>query len=81
MSACSLDTGLKERPAHTYARRLRRRFFFMAVLNGIFAPFIVMYLVVYSFLRYFEVSMLRRVNVIGLLNKSACRSTTNTLPT
>ena len=53
----------------------------MAVLNGIFAPFIVMYLVVYSFLRYFEVSMLRRVNVIGLLNKSACRSTTKTLPT
>ncbi|KDN53404.1 APG9-domain-containing protein [Tilletiaria anomala UBC 951] len=33
---------------------LRRRFYFMAVLNGIFAPFIVMYLLVYSFLRYFE---------------------------
>jgi len=28
----------------------------MGVLNAIFAPFIVLYLVMYSFFRYFEVS-------------------------
>lgn len=29
---------------------------FMGVLNAIFSPFIVVYLLVYSFFRYFEVS-------------------------
>lgn len=33
---------------------LRRRFVFMAVVNAIFAPFIVVYVLVYSFFRYFE---------------------------
>lgn len=35
--------------------RLRRRFIFMGILNAIFAPFIVLYLLMYSFFRYFEV--------------------------
>jgi hypothetical protein len=35
--------------------RLRRRFIFMGILNAIFAPFIVVYLLMYSFFRYFEV--------------------------
>lgn len=38
--------------------RLRRRFIFMGILNAIFAPFIVLYLIMYSFFRYFEVSIL-----------------------
>ncbi|CEH18767.1 apg9-domain-containing protein [Ceraceosorus bombacis] len=33
---------------------LKRRFIFMAILNAIFAPFIVLALLVYSFFRYFE---------------------------
>ena len=33
---------------------MKRRFIFMGVLNAIFAPFIVVYLVFYSFFRYFE---------------------------
>ncbi|KAF9008168.1 APG9-domain-containing protein [Hymenopellis radicata] len=33
---------------------LRRRFIFMGILNAIFAPFIVLYLLMYSFFRYFE---------------------------
>ncbi|KAG6333575.1 hypothetical protein ID866_5514 [Astraeus odoratus] len=33
---------------------LRRRFIFMGILNAIFAPFIVLYMVMYSFFRYFE---------------------------
>lgn len=37
--------------------RLKMRFIFMGVLNVIFAPFIVLYLLVYSFFRYFEVSI------------------------
>ena len=35
--------------------RLRRRLIFMGILNAIFAPFIVLYLLMYSFFRYFEV--------------------------
>jgi len=38
-----------------FSVRLRRRFIFMGVLNAIFAPFIVLYLLMYSFFRYFEV--------------------------
>ncbi|KAI0086343.1 APG9-domain-containing protein [Irpex rosettiformis] len=33
---------------------LRRRLIFMGILNAIFAPFIVLYLLMYSFFRYFE---------------------------
>ncbi|PWN88153.1 APG9-domain-containing protein [Acaromyces ingoldii] len=33
---------------------LRRRFIFMAAVNAVFAPFIVVYLLLYSFFRYFE---------------------------
>ncbi|KAF9566358.1 APG9-domain-containing protein [Agrocybe pediades] len=33
---------------------LRRRFIFMGILNAIFAPFIVLYFLMYSFFRYFE---------------------------
>ncbi|CAG8485627.1 16685_t:CDS:10 [Acaulospora morrowiae] len=33
---------------------LRRRFIFMGLLNFIFAPFIVIYLILYFFFRYFE---------------------------
>lgn len=33
---------------------LKRRFVFMACLNAVFAPFIVLYTLVYSFFRYFE---------------------------
>ncbi|KAF8623500.1 hypothetical protein AX15_006283 [Amanita polypyramis BW_CC] len=33
---------------------LKRRFIFMGILNAIFAPFIVLYLIMYSFFRYFE---------------------------
>ena len=41
----------------TRVRRLRRRFIFMGILNAIFAPFIVVYLLMYSFFRYFEVCL------------------------
>jgi len=37
---------------------LKRRFIFMGILNAMFAPFIVIYLLSYSFFRYFEVSFL-----------------------
>ena len=30
---------------------------FMAVINAVFAPFIVLYLLMYSFFRYFEVGI------------------------
>ncbi|EKM55276.1 uncharacterized protein PHACADRAFT_95774 [Phanerochaete carnosa HHB-10118-sp] len=33
---------------------LKRRFIFMGILNAIFAPLIVLYLLMYSFFRYFE---------------------------
>ncbi|KDR81708.1 hypothetical protein GALMADRAFT_239851 [Galerina marginata CBS 339.88] len=33
---------------------LKRRFIFMGILNAIFAPFIVLYFLMYSFFRYFE---------------------------
>lgn len=38
------------------SHRLRRRFMLMAVINAVFAPFIVLYLLMYSFFRYFEAS-------------------------
>jgi len=36
--------------------RLKNRFIFMGILNAVFAPFIILYLLMYSFFRYFEVS-------------------------
>lgn len=66
---------------------LRNRFIFMAVINAIFAPFIVLYLLFYSFFRYFEVShasaVRTRMNLFldltsALLGLPPCRSTTRT---
>lgn len=37
-------------------RSLQHRFMFMGILNAVFSPFIVLYLLMYSFFRYFEVS-------------------------
>ncbi|KIS67278.1 uncharacterized protein UMAG_04380 [Mycosarcoma maydis] len=45
---------LSERYRADLIEGLRRRFLFMAVVNAIFAPFIVLYLLLYSFFRYFE---------------------------
>ncbi|KAJ1025162.1 hypothetical protein NDA16_002668 [Ustilago loliicola] len=45
---------LSERYRADLIEGLRRRFLFMAVVNAIFAPFIVLYLLIYSFFRYFE---------------------------
>ncbi|WRT66735.1 uncharacterized protein IL334_003698 [Kwoniella shivajii] len=45
---------VRERRRKDLVIGLRRRFIFMGVLNAIFAPFIVVYLVVYSFFRYFD---------------------------
>ncbi|KAJ2744242.1 autophagy protein atg9 [Coemansia sp. BCRC 34301] len=45
---------LKESNRAILSEGLRRRFKFMAVINMMFAPFIVVFLVLYSFLRYFE---------------------------
>ncbi|KAJ7905849.1 putative transmembrane protein [Mycena olivaceomarginata] len=42
----------KNRPA--LIEGLKRRFIFMGMLNAVFAPFIVLYLLMYSFFRYFE---------------------------
>ncbi|KAH9447897.1 hypothetical protein MJO28_011440 [Puccinia striiformis f. sp. tritici] len=38
----------------TMALRLQRRFKLMAIINLIFGPFIVVYVLIYSFFRYFE---------------------------
>jgi len=54
IDGCIMRNGLLTFPnLHVY--RLRRRFIFMGILNAIFAPFIVVYLLMYSFFRYFEV--------------------------
>ncbi|KAI8321432.1 APG9-domain-containing protein, partial [Martensiomyces pterosporus] len=45
---------LKESNRSVLGEGLRRRFKFMAVINMVFAPFIVVFLVLYSFFRYFE---------------------------
>ncbi|KAJ2696932.1 autophagy protein atg9 [Coemansia sp. IMI 209128] len=45
---------LKESNRAILSEGLRRRFKFMAIINMMFAPFIVLFLVLYSFLRYFE---------------------------
>jgi len=44
---------LTQADAHHHS--LKRRFIFMALLNALFAPFIVIAVLVYSFFRYFEV--------------------------
>ncbi|PPQ71416.1 hypothetical protein CVT24_012234, partial [Panaeolus cyanescens] len=45
---------LKSKHRRTLIEGLKRRFIFMGILNAIFAPFIVLYLLMYSFFRYFE---------------------------
>ncbi|WWC71134.1 uncharacterized protein I206_105087 [Kwoniella pini CBS 10737] len=45
---------VRERRRKDLVLGLKRRFVFMGVLNAIFAPFIVVYLIMYSFFRYFE---------------------------
>ncbi|KAJ6502213.1 putative transmembrane protein [Mycena sanguinolenta] len=45
---------LKSKNRPVLIEGLRRRFIFMGMLNAVFAPFIVLYLLMYSFFRYFE---------------------------
>ncbi|KAG6844926.1 hypothetical protein H0H87_002410 [Tephrocybe sp. NHM501043] len=45
---------LKSKNRGALIEGLKRRFIFMGILNAIFAPFIVLYLLMYSFFRYFE---------------------------
>ncbi|KAF9473774.1 APG9-domain-containing protein [Pholiota conissans] len=45
---------LKAKNRSALIEGLRRRFIFMGILNAIFAPFIVLYFLMYSFFRYFE---------------------------
>ncbi|KAG5645076.1 hypothetical protein DXG03_007166 [Asterophora parasitica] len=45
---------LKSKNRAALIEGLKRRFVFMGILNAIFAPFIVLYLLMYSFFRYFE---------------------------
>ncbi|KAJ2881435.1 autophagy protein atg9, partial [Coemansia asiatica] len=45
---------LKESNREILTKGLRRRFQFMAAINMMFAPFIVVFLILYSFLRYFD---------------------------
>ncbi len=57
-------------PWLTWVCRLRRRFIFMGILNAIFAPFIVVYLLMYSFFRYFEVLLSSPVMGLSLMAKN-----------
>ncbi|BGP66174.1 hypothetical protein NBRC10512_001448 [Rhodotorula toruloides] len=45
---------LSERNKKELVEALRRRFILMGLINAVFAPFIVLYLLMYSFFRYFE---------------------------
>uniref|UniRef100_A0A0W0FWS5 Autophagy-related protein 9 n=1 Tax=Moniliophthora roreri TaxID=221103 RepID=A0A0W0FWS5_MONRR len=45
---------LKSKNRSALIEELKRRFIFMGILNAIFAPFIVLYVLMYSFFRYFE---------------------------
>ncbi|EGN95584.1 hypothetical protein SERLA73DRAFT_95101 [Serpula lacrymans var. lacrymans S7.3] len=45
---------LKSKNRAALIEGLRRRFIFMGILNAAFAPFIVLYMLMYSFFRYFE---------------------------
>jgi hypothetical protein len=46
---------VKEKRRGDLVDGLKRRFVFMGCLNLLFSPFIVVYLLIYSFFRYFEV--------------------------
>ncbi|KAG8875846.1 autophagy protein atg9 [Serendipita sp. 405] len=48
------DAFLKERNRETLIEELKKRFIFMGILNALFLPFIIPYLLIYSFFRYFE---------------------------
>ncbi|KAG8834442.1 autophagy protein atg9 [Serendipita sp. 399] len=48
------DVFLKERNRETLVEELKKRFIFMGLLNALFLPFIIPYLLIYSFFRYFE---------------------------
>lgn len=48
------DVFLKERNRAALIEELRHRFIFMGILNAVLAPFIVLYLLMYYFFRYFE---------------------------
>ncbi|KAG8217628.1 APG9-domain-containing protein [Butyriboletus roseoflavus] len=45
---------LKNKNRTVLIEGLRRRFIFMGILNAVFAPFIVLYMIMYSFFRYFD---------------------------
>ncbi|SCZ97968.1 BZ3500_MvSof-1268-A1-R1_Chr3-3g06490 [Microbotryum saponariae] len=45
---------LMEKNKKELVEALRRRFILMGLINAVFAPFIVIYLLMYSFFRYFE---------------------------
>ncbi|RXK40333.1 hypothetical protein M231_02447 [Tremella mesenterica] len=45
---------VREKRRKDLVEGLQRRFIFMGILNAIFAPFIVIYLLIWSFFRYFE---------------------------
>ncbi|GAA5965569.1 hypothetical protein JCM21900_005159 [Sporobolomyces salmonicolor] len=45
---------LSERNKTELVEALKRRFILMGIINAVFAPFIVLYLLMYSFFRYFE---------------------------
>lgn len=49
---------LKSKNRPVLIEGLKRRFVFMGILNAIFSPFIVLYFLMYSFFRYFEVRFL-----------------------
>ncbi|TFY62696.1 hypothetical protein EVJ58_g3692 [Rhodofomes roseus] len=53
---------LKSKNRTVLIEGLRRRLIFMGILNAIFAPFIVLYLIMYSFFRYFEASQMEYKN-------------------
>src|SRR6202022_1614594 len=55
-----LSDGGVSRVLFSYRYRLKRRFIFAGFMNLIFAPFIVMYLLLLYFFRYFEVQNRRQ---------------------
>ncbi|GAA5820469.1 hypothetical protein JCM10212_000717 [Sporobolomyces blumeae] len=48
------DEVVSERARGELVKALRNRFILVGLLNAVFAPFIVVYLLIYSFFRYFE---------------------------
>ncbi len=61
---------VRERKRKDLVERLQRRFVFIGIINAIFAPFIVLYLTMYSFFRYFEVNLIARRFVSTWLTSS-----------